>query len=94
MMQRSFIRQVTMSFAVTVGGWIVMESSAAAHCLGGEGIYNGCRQAAYGHTSTPHVVKYAYEYGKPYRYGYGKAYGRPEIHRKQLSVRNRNGGIN
>jgi hypothetical protein len=92
-MQRSFIRQVMIGFAVA--SWIGMESSAAAHCLGGEGIYNCCRQSAFGHASTPHAVKYDYEYGKPYRYGYGKAYGRSEIHRtSKLSVRNRNGGIN
>jgi hypothetical protein len=94
-MQRSFFWRMIVGVAVAVASWVAMESSAAAHCLGGEGIYNCCRQAAYRHASTGRAVKYGYEYGRPYRYGYGKAYGRSEIHRtSKLSARNRNGGIN
>lgn len=78
-------------FAVVLAGWIVMESSAAAHCLGGSGIYNCCLQAASCDASTapgrPGSMRY---YRK-----YGSNVGRPEIHRMgQLSQRNRNGGIN
>jgi hypothetical protein len=94
-MRRSFVGTVFVGLVVAISSWVVMESSAAAHCLGGMGIYNGCRQAASGQASTARAVKYAYEYGRPYRYGYGKAYGRSEIHRtSKLSARNRNGGIN
>jgi hypothetical protein len=88
-MQRRLFRGV-IGFVVVLASWTAMESSAAAHCLGGSGIYNCCHQAASCHASNapgPGSMRY---YRK-----YGSNVCRPEIHRMgQLSQRNRNGGIN
>jgi hypothetical protein len=91
-MRRSFYWRIAAGFVVATLCWFAMAESAAAHCLGGESIYKCCYWCR-GDASTGRTWQVAYDYGRPYRYGYGKAYGRPEIHRRQLSARNRNGGI-
>ena len=95
----SLLRGVT-GLAAIIVALVAFESRAAAHCLGGQGIYNCCcRQAAACSDASSNdcrsgschdVVHKSYRNGSSSQY----ACARPEIHRTaKLTARNRNGGI-
>lgn len=99
MHRTSLLRGVT-GLAAAIVALVALENRAAAHCLGGQGIYNCCcRQAAACNDAScddcqpapgKHVVQSAYRSNYSSRYRCEK----PLINRTgKLTARNRNGGI-